>query len=463
MSKRSLYSIVVVVTAFVLVAAVVLGSARPVQAADIRNTGVLNADETVDDDLILSGDQVRVDGTVNGMLIAGGRTVTLNGTINGDAVLFGEEVIVAESAVITGNLFSGARSITVNGRVDGSIAAGSASLVTGAKVGRNIYYGGYSLETQAGNDVARGLYFGGYQAVLNGSIARELRAAAGAVELNGSVGGNALLRVGAPGQREPTYFLGPDRFELPPSIEPGLRIGPEASIAGQLVYTSDTNQSQAIQAQPAGGVVYQTPTPDRRGTGQPGPAAPARSGRNWTVDFLRNFFTLLLLGVLAVWLFPKIAGRTSEIVRTRFAQSAAYGLLTVIVGYIAAFLAAVLIFGLGLLFTIVTLGGLSSAVFGLGFSGLGLAVAAFTLVVSYVSKLVVAYLIGELVLSGASPEMQGRRYVAITIGVLIYTALRAIPFLGWLIGLLATVVGVGAIWLYYRSRRAGPAQVVPAA
>jgi len=458
MKKRSFYTIVVFATMLVMVATLTFGSARPVQAADIRETGVLNSDETVDDDLIISGQQVRVDGTVNGLLIAAGQTVTLNGTINGDALLFGENVIVSEKAVIKGNLFSGARTIVVNGEVTGSIAGGSASMVTGAKVGRNIYYGGYSLETQADSDVDRGLYFGGYQAILNGSITRELNAAAGAVELNGAVGGNALIRVGIPGQNQPSYFVGPYGSQMPASIPSGLRVGPKAKIAGKLVYTSETSQSTAIQVQPEGGIVYQTPVPQERGTRpttQPGP---------WgAFNFLRNFITLLLLGMLAVWLLPVITSRTSQIVRTRFAQSAGYGLVTVIVVYATAFVAALLIVALGLFLTVLTLGGLSNAIFGIGFSGLGLLVAAFTLVVSYISKLVVAYLIGDLILSGASPTMQGRRYLAMAIGVLIYALARSIPYLGWLVGVVVTVAGVGAIWLYFRSRRELPAQVVPAA
>jgi hypothetical protein len=466
MQKRSLYPIFVIAITLVLVVVFTFGAARPVQAADIRNTGVLNSGETVDDDLIISGQQVRVDGTVNGLLIAVGQTVTLNGTINGDALLFAQDVIVSEKAVIKGNLYSGARTIVVNGEVAGSIAGGSASMVTGAKVGRNIYYGGYSLETQTGNSVARGLYFGGYQAVLKGSIARDLNASAGAVELDGAVGGDALIRVSAPGQRNPSYFFGPYGAQIPAAISSGLRVGPNAKISGKLAYTSEANQDTAIQGRPEGGIVYLTPVPNERGARptQPAPAGPFLSALNWLVSFLRNFITLLLLGLLAVWLLPVITRRTSEIVRAKPGQSAGYGFLTVIVGYAAALVAAMVIVALGLFFTVITLGGLSRTVFGLGFSSLALLVTAFTLVVSYVSKLVVAYLVGELILTGASPTLQGRRYLAMTIGVLLYALVRSIPFLGWLIGVIVTIIGMGAIWLYFRSRREQPpVEVVPAA
>jgi hypothetical protein len=423
----------------------------------------LNSGETIDDDLIISSDVVRVDGTVNGMLIAVGQTVTLNGTINGDALLFGQNVIVSDNAVINGNLFSGAQTITVSGEVTGSIAGGAASMVAGGEVGRNIYYGGYSLETQPGNTVARGLYFGGYQAILKGSIANDLNASAGAVELDGSVGGNALVSVAPPGQTEPPIFMGPYAAQMPPSIPSGLRVGPNAKITGQLIYTSQANQDASVQVEPAGGIVYQTPVPQERAN-QPAPAVQVTMPvLDWLFNFLRRFITLLLLGLLAVWLLPFVTRSTSEIVRAKPAQSAGYGFLTIIVGYIGAFVAALLILMLGLFFAVVTLGGLSSTIFGIGLSGLALLVTAFTLLVSYASKLVFAYLIGDLILAGAAPALSGRRYWAMALGVLLYSLVRSIPILGWLIGFIVTIIGVGAMWLYYRSRRAQPPASMPAA
>ncbi len=455
MNKSKIFTILVTTLAVMLVMVLTLGSASPAQAAEIRDTGVLNANETIDDDLLIGGDQVRVDGTVNGMLLAGGNTVTVNGTINGDAVIFAQSVIISDKAVITGNLFAGAQTVDVRGAVSGSIAAGSASMVHSSKVGRNIYYGGYSLETTTGSSVERGLYVGAYQAMLKGSIARDLNAGVAALELDGSVGGNAVVEVARPDQRGPEpYFYGPYGAQMPASIPSGLRIGPDAKINGKLVYTSETNQSTAIQAAPAGGVVYQTPVPRESGQGRPVVVRTVSPALTWLYKFLRELITLLLLGLLAVRYLPAVMSRTGEIVRGKPAQSAGYGLVTIIVGYTAAIMAGMLILALGLFLALVTLGGLSSTVFGIGFSGLSLVMAAFTLVVSYVSKLVVAYLVGNLILAGASPALQGRRYWAIGLGVLIYALVHSIPFLGWVVAVLVTIIGVGALWMYYRSRQA---------
>ncbi len=464
MNKRLKFFVVSIAMTFLLVMPYVFSTASPAQAAEIRRSGVLNANETIDDDLVISGEQVRVDGTVNGLLLAGGTTVTLNGTVNGDALLFGRDVIVSDKAVITGNLFAGAQTVTVHGQVKGSILGGAGSMVTGSKVGRNIYFGGYNLETQPASSVDRGLYFGGYQAILNGSIARNLNASAGAVQLDGSVGGEMRVDVSSPGQAQPQlYWFGSYGSQLPPSIAPGLRIGPDAKIKGQLVYTSQTNQSSAIQAAPSGGIVYQTPAPRQTGQGGTVVVRTVSPVVNWMFARAREFFTLLVLGLLGVWLAPVIFNRANEIARAKPAESAGVGLAAIIVGYVAALMTAVFILAFGLFFTIITLGGLSQVIFGIGFSGLALVVTAFTLVVSFVSKLVVAYLVGDLILAGTAPAIQGRRYWAIVIGVFLYTLIRSIPFLGWLIGLIVTIIGVGALWLLYRSRQTPPVAVEVAA
>ena len=149
---------------------------RPVEATVIDDDGSLPANETINDDLLISGRDVILDGTVNGTVIAAGNRVIVNGTINGDLFMFGSDVILAENGKVTGNLFGAARYMEVRGNVGGSVFGGSAALLIGnnAKIGRNVYYGGYSLESMAGSSVNTDAFMGVYQAILNGEIKRNL-------------------------------------------------------------------------------------------------------------------------------------------------------------------------------------------------------------------------------------------------------------------------------------------------
>jgi hypothetical protein len=114
---------------------------------------------------------------------------------------------------------------------------------------------------------------------------------------------------------------------------------------------------------------------------------------------------------------------------------------------------AVLIIILGILFGVVTLGELARAIFGVGFSGLTLALTLLWLCSAYGSKLIVAYLAGKLVLGRIAPQSGDRAIWPLLLGVVLYVLLRSIPVLGWLVGLLATLVGLGAMWLLFRETR----------
>ncbi len=86
-------------------------------------------------------------------------------------------------------------------------------------------------------------------------------------------------------------------------------------------------------------------------------------------------------------------------------------------------------------------------------------------VVALVTKMVVAFLVGKTVLDRLAPQtMEGRwgSAIALLVGVLIYEVIRAIPLLGFLVGILVTIVGLGAIYLTIRPQKVEP-EVVAAA
>lgn len=455
-----------------LMLSMVFNITKPVQASYFDNDGVIGADEVIDDDVFIGADQVIVDGEVNGFLAAAGNTVTINGVINGDAFLVGNQITVSKDAVITGNLFVGCQNATVAGEVNGSLLGGSASMIVseGANIGRNVYYGGFSLETKPGTATGRDLYAGLYQAVLDGKIGRNANLDAGAVELNGAVGGDVQVDLGTSTENElqtpPTFFFPGMGTTMPAPIKPGLRVSPEAKIGGKLVYTASFKELASINAKPANGIVYQTPVPIEVKQAPETSVATKVSVISpfvkWLLDTLRNLVTLLILGGLALWLLPELLRRLVEQVKAKPAPSAGYGFVVVVIGYAAAFFAALVILLVGIIFMVITLGGLGKTIFTVGFSGIALALAIFGLLVGYGSKLVLAYLGGDWILKQLAPQSSPAKIWAMVIGVVIYTLLRSIPLIGWLFGLLATLFGIGAMWLLYRqwrSSRLAPAPV----
>ena len=71
---------------------------------------------------------------------------------------------------------------------------------------------------------------------------------------------------------------------------------------------------------------------------------------------------------------------------------------------------------------------------------------------NYGSKLVVSFLVGRWLVGKIAPQAAGSKVWPLLVGVVLYVFLSAIPFLGWLIGLVVTLVGMGAMWLAYTTR-----------
>ena len=449
-----------------LMLVLVLSTVGSAQAADIRGGGNANVakGETINDDLLLGGNTVVMDGTVNGMLLASGTTVTINGTVNGDVVAAGKTIVISQGAVIDGNLFAAGSTIQVMGKITGSIASGSGSLslAPSASVDRNIYYGGYNFDTQKGSTVGKDLFFGGYQAILGGDVSQDVHLAGGAAEINGIIGRNAILDIGSPDKQNYTPMFMPQQ-QLPPAIPAGLRISKDAQIGGKLTYTSTVNQNSAVQAVPAGGIAYQTPVPQQPQKPQTRTIAQQFPFLGWLFSRLRELVSLLILGALALWLLPSLFERTVEIARTKVAASAGYGFLTLLVGYVGAFIAFFVILAISILLGLISLGGLGWAFFGVTGSGLGLALTIFTLLVTYGSKLIVAYLAGTWIVNSLFPQATHKNVWGMLFGVVAYVLLRSIPILGVLIAFVVILIGLGAMWLAYRSRKSPLAPAAPAA
>jgi cytoskeletal protein CcmA (bactofilin family) len=445
-----------------LVLMMVAGLVGTAQAVVVNRGGTIPAGQTVDDDAILGANNVQMDGTVNGTLMAGGLTVTVNGTVKGDAILAGQEVVIGENAVIQGNLFAGAADVVVRGKVNGSIFAASATMEVAetSMVGFNLYYGGYALETKAGSMVGRDIEAGTYQSVLAGTC-RNLDLASAAIELSGTVTGDARVRVAEPGQypaQMPRYVPGMGTT-LPTALPSGLRIASSAKIGGTLTYISPINQASTIQTTPGNGIVYQTPQPQERiEVGKPQQPAPpdffALTAGFWLWSLLRDMVTLLLLGGLATWLANGLFQRVVSAIHQKPIQSAGFGLLGIVLAFFMIPLIAAILILLALFFGLLTLADMAGIILGLGFGTLGIGVAVFAILLAWIGRLAVSYLIGQWILRKLNSPVAETRFWPLAMGAIILAILTAIPFLGWIIWFVVALAGLGAVWYIWRGRLA---------
>jgi hypothetical protein len=441
--------------AFTLAAA----GAQTARAMEVDKDGRVDAGEVINDDLVLSNETVDMAGTVNGTLIAAGSNVTVSGTVNGDVLAFGSNVTV--TGTVNGNLFIGGGEVLVDAAVENSLFFGGNALTLGpnAKIGNNLYAAGFSLELQEGATIVRDAALAGYQVMLAGEVGRDVRADVGAYEQTGKVARNVTVSVGEPddtsdGAEFSMYmpFAHIRRF-----IPAGLHIAAGAVIGGKLDYSSSAEQTAGILATPEGGVVYHYKAPEDSSKGaKPVTNASIRAFdivgmvTGYFFEVIRGFLTLTLLGALAVWLIPAQLTKTAGMLRAKPLPALGWGFLVLIVGLIALAVAAVIILMLGIAIGVVTLFGLMSAVFGIGFSALGLAGAVFVALAQYGSKLVVALLIGDWILRLFRKDYSASAFWPLLLGILLLVVVEAVPIFGWLVSVFVIFFGFGAIWLVFR-------------
>ena len=371
------------------------------QAQWIVRGDTIPAGEVIENDVILTGTNVTVNGTVNGDVVAVGSSVSINGTTTGSLVVAGREV-------------------SLNGEVGGSVYVAGRTLRLGpaSQIDHNVHFGGVLLDSAQGSKIGRDLVAASVRASIGSEIGRGLNAIIALLSFHGKIGFSP--QEGSAGE------LG---FWQPGTGEP----------SESLLFVGLGGQKVAGYAAPMRIPLFQQ-SGESGGVGVP----------EWFVARLGELVALLLVGALAVWLLPSWLDRSAGSLRGRPLAATGYGVLAAIIfvnGIGIALLLAAMLVGVGLWLGSVTLWELAFLFWGIGFSLLVLAGSLFALAVFYGSKVIVAYLVGFLILKRLAPRAAAHRIVALLLGLAIYMLLRAIPHLGWVIEIVAIILGLGAIWL----------------
>jgi cytoskeletal protein CcmA (bactofilin family) len=370
-------------TAFAVVMGAVmlaLAAAPAGQAAEVKRgdpSYTLAAGEVIHTDLIVSGDTIRIDGEVEGDLITFSRSVTVNGHIKGDVLSFSEELFV-------------------NGVVDGNVRAFVKEFHLSGTVGRNVMSWVGDMNADEKSVVNGTMTLGAGDCMLNGKIVGDLLSFSGSLNLDGSLGRNAMIRTGH------------------------LRIGPKAVVAGefkaQLRKPADISPDAKLASLPMITIVEHDSDKSYSS-----PRYYWHQTLLWGASFI---FGLVMLLLMPGFLFDA-AGACK---RTMPA-----------IGFGALFLIATPVLVVIVCITIV---------------GIGVGVAAFMLWIIgiYAAQVVVGTWLGDKVLGsavGVGPAL-GR----MALGLLILRAIGLVPYLGVWVNSLVVCLGLGAmVFAIYRYMR----------
>ncbi len=330
--------------------------------------------------------------TVDRDYFAAAERVEIAGTINGDAHILARHILI--SGQINGDLLAFGATVHVTGHVAHNARILAGRLKMTGQVGRNL------TVTAADIDIARdaqvqGSFVGGGATIhLEAPVARNVTVGGRTVTLAGPVGGSVNAAAGS------------------------LDIASTAEIAGTVSYLGDAPPTIHERAHIAGPVTPRTfrtlrwPWPDD-----------LQPSWHWLGLglLLISALSTLIAGMGMVFLFPRAVAQSVLQLGAHPAGTAGLGFLLCLVTPIAA------------LVLLVTLVG----------APLGLVLGALFLVLLYLGRIVTMVWAGQWLLSrtGATPRL----ITSFGIGIVVYYALRLIPVIGTVTGLLATVLGFGAL------------------
>ena len=407
------------------------------------------SEEVVEDDLYIAGQDVVIDGTIKGDLFVAGQSVTINGTVEGNVFAAGQSVIV--KGTVKGDLFAAGQGVSIEGRVedDARVAGQILKVSKSGYVAGDLFGAGMSLECEEGSTITTDMVVGAMQALLAGSLGRNLYGGVENCQIDGEVGGNVRVETGNGDALPPQTFQQlPPGFSVP-HVAGGLHVGKDAKIRGKLTYTSVREADIADPAAVTGGVEHIAVAPRAAGAPPPKPTP-----LNEALSRLKGMAAVAVFGLLTVLLIPRWTTEMAANIRHRIWLSIVAGIVG-FVGFIVVMLAlgAVTIVAM-MLFGSIGLDDLTLASLGLGlFGGVTLA-GLLWFGLSFLAPTVVCVFIGRII--GRSPGFP--TIAAFLIGLVLVAILWAIPSAGWLIATAMVTLGFGAfcVWLV-----AGPPPEVP--
>lgn len=403
--------------------------ATPVLAFESRggDNVVIAAGEVIEDDLYVMAGTFILDGTIKGDLVVFGATITINGTVEEDLLAAGQSIII-------------------NGVVedDARIGGSTITLSSGATIGDDLVAGAYSLETKPDSSIEGDVAFGGFQAQLAGDIAGNVIIAGNSVALNGSIGGDVEAEVGEAGAGPPfsPFMFMPDAPQLP-TVPGGLTVSPDASIGGTLRYTGPAEADV-----PSGIADDYTPIVSPEAEVAQAPSVGQRI-LNWVLYLVRSVISLLIVGLLIIWLLPKCVKRYADVLAAKPLPSLGWGIVALFAIPLAILIIGGFTAGLAVIFGVITIGSLSLTIIMLGLFLIFSIILATYLVAVWGAKIVVSIWLGRLIAQQSSTNLDQNRFWSFLIGLVIIVLLSSIPILGGLLSFVIFLLGLGALVLWF--------------
>jgi cytoskeletal protein CcmA (bactofilin family) len=341
-------------------------------------------------------------------------SATAQQTELGGKVRSGREVTIPTGETVHGDLVASGGTVRIDGRVEGDLVATGGRVIVAGTVTGDVLVGAGST-------------------TISGQVDGDLRAGSGQARIEGRVGEDALLGVG-----QATVARG-------------------AQIGGDLIVAAGRIQMDgAVTGNVLGSAGNYTEGGSVGGSARVNIAQPEQQQEptlaDRALDALRRYVSVLAVGVLLLWLLPRLLRGAAEQARGRPLLALGVGLL----GFVGVIVALVLVILVTVLVAVVLgllgLGSLTGMTVYGGVLVAAIIVFAFVLAVAFAAQTAVGLALGRLLV-----RTDGRSFLgglgALASGVLVVVLVGAIPVVGGVLEALLVLVGLGALLLLARPSR----------
>ncbi len=316
--------------------------------------------------------------------------------VGGDIFLWGQSVTLAGR--VGHNAFFGAQTGTVSGHVEGDVFAWAGGVMVSGEIDGDLYVG------TGGVSILEG-------AIIHGNVI----CFCGSINLDGMVHGAILGSAGSANIGGTAYAI---------DMEVGkLALAESAIVHGDVTYESNEEAEIADTAQ-IGGALSWNREVDSDDAEADEVARFSFWGIAWTAwTYLSN----LIVGAVFLLLGGPAARAPATSLRNNPAPGLGFGFVVAVVFPGACLVAIALIVTL-------PLGVVGLLLFGLG---------------AFIARLVAAQFVGDWLLSRLGREGSSE-YLSLAVGLLLLVLVAAIPYVGFLIRMVAIILGIGGIYLALR-------------
>ena len=334
--------------------------------------------------------------TRTGDVYVAARTARVSGRLDGDLVAWAANVRV--DGEVAGDLFVGASQVDIPGRVGDGARIFASSVTISGEIDGDVLVFAATLVVTEGARIHGDLHAFVGNATVAGTLDRGLTLTTGEAEIDATIGGSAEIDADA------------------------IHLGPATRIGGDLHYASRRELEREEGAEVAGNTVFKEKVEDEEKQ-QGGSRAFAVAWWLWWTA------ASMLAGLVTLALVRRLAPGVAHAVGTESMLGTLIGFAAFLVVPAAALLAVVLVISLPL----------------------GLITLALYLVALYLAKMPVAVWLGGR-LAGLVGLRSLSPYAGLLIGLLVLRLLYLVPYVGFLIWLVTTWLGLGATILALRAR-----------